>query len=134
MRPAATTPTNKGTITQSAKFSTIYVSDIGGFPAEGNNKKTVTKSQTSTVKNVTDCGGKPVSGKNTSNTKKAPIPTHKPPRPNPNPWPKKNESVVIERAVDLGLSVFWSDRNVGAESISDPGAYYMWSISKEMVP
>lgn len=130
--PAATTPTNKGTITQSAKFSTIYVSDIGGFPAEGNNKKTVTKSQTSTVKNVTDCGGKPVSGKNTSNTKKAPIPTPKPPHPSPAPWPKTNEPVVIERAVDLGLSVFWSDRNVGAESISDPGAYYMWSISKKL--
>lgn len=126
----ATTPTGKGS-TQSSQSSTTYVTDCGG-PAENTPKKTVTKSQSSTVKIVTDCGGKPVSGKNTSNTKKAPIPTHKPPRPNPNPWPKKNESAVIERAVDLGLSVFWSDRNVGAESISDPGAYYMWSISKEM--
>lgn len=100
----ATTPTGKGS-TQSSQSSTTYVTDCGG-PAENTPKKTVTKSQSSTVKIVTDCGGKTEGDNNTSSTKKAPIPTPKPPHPSPAPWPKTNEPVVIERAVDLGLSVF----------------------------
>lgn len=30
------------------------------------------------------------------------------------------------QAVDLGLSVKWADRNVGADSPSDYGDYYAW--------
>ena len=29
-------------------------------------------------------------------------------------------------AVDLGLSVLWADRNIGAESPEDPGHYFAW--------
>ena len=34
------------------------------------------------------------------------------------------------RAVDLGLSVLWADRNVGATSASDAGAYFSWGETK----
>lgn len=33
-------------------------------------------------------------------------------------------------AVDLGLSVYWADRNVGASSASDYGNYYAWGETK----
>lgn len=53
-----------------------------------------------------------------------PMPT---PNPTPNPFPlTHNEPVAVERAVDLGLSVYWSDRNVGAGSTTDPGQYFFW--------
>lgn len=32
----------------------------------------------------------------------------------------------IPKAVDLGLSVMWADRNVGAESLENAGEYYKW--------
>ena len=35
-------------------------------------------------------------------------------------------SRLPDKAVDLGLSVLWSDRNVGASSPSDYGGYYAW--------
>lgn len=65
---------------------------------------------------------------NRTNQKNPPIPTPKPKRINPNPTPEKNEPIVVERAVDLGLSVYWSDRNLGAKSISDPGEYFCWGL------
>ncbi|MCQ2233855.1 MAG: hypothetical protein MJZ24_03820 [Paludibacteraceae bacterium] len=47
---------------------------------------------------------------------------------------KNNDSQNIiykngTRAIDMGLSVLWSDRNVGATSISDPGHLYSWGDS-----
>lgn len=33
-------------------------------------------------------------------------------------------------AVDMGLSVYWADRNVGASSASDYGHYYAWGETK----
>ena len=35
-------------------------------------------------------------------------------------------SRLPDKAVDLGLSVLWADRNVGASSPSDYGGYYAW--------
>lgn len=35
-------------------------------------------------------------------------------------------TTLPDKAVDLGLSVLWSDRNVGASSPSDYGGYYAW--------
>ena len=35
-------------------------------------------------------------------------------------------SRLPDKAVDLGLSVYWADRNVGASSPSDYGGYYAW--------
>ncbi|MBQ4344824.1 MAG: serine/threonine protein kinase [Muribaculaceae bacterium] len=37
-----------------------------------------------------------------------------------------SSSRLPDKAVDLGLSVLWSDRNVGASSPSDYGGYYAW--------
>ena len=37
-----------------------------------------------------------------------------------------SSSRLPDKAVDLGLSVYWSDRNVGASSPSDYGGYYAW--------
>lgn len=64
-------------------------------------------------------------GKQTQNDN-PPMPTPNP-NPNPNPFPlTHNEPVAVERAVDLGLSVYWSDRNVGSGSTTDPGKYFFW--------
>ena len=41
-------------------------------------------------------------------------------------WLGDKECADVPGAVDLGLSVLWSDRNVGASSPSDYGGYYAW--------
>lgn len=64
----------------------------------------------------------------------APIPT---PRPKRNDWdtvppPPHREQTPIakEHAVDLGLSVYWSDCNIGAESIADTGDFFFWGVTE----
>lgn len=39
---------------------------------------------------------------------------------------KKKYSIEDVQAVDLGLSVLWADRNIGAESPEDPGHFFSW--------
>lgn len=62
-----------------------------------------------------------------------PDPTPNPgtdPTPNPNPEPGPNPeppSPTAGKAVDLGVSVMWSDRNIGAVKASDAGKYFAWA-------
>ena len=39
-------------------------------------------------------------------------------------------SFAPEHAVDLGLSVLWADRNIGASSPSDQGGYFAWGETR----
>lgn len=99
---------------------------------------------------------KPGDGKNgnkngartsTANTKKNPAPGNGNKQQNdapiPAPWPERNEQdsvpppphreqkpIAQEHAVDLGLSVYWSDCNIGAESISDAGDFFWWGVKE----
>ena len=41
-------------------------------------------------------------------------------------WLGDKECADVPGAVDLGLSVLWANRNVGASSPSDYGGYYAW--------
>ena len=47
------------------------------------------------------------------------------PNPNPNPNPDDNTPDGVE-AIDLGLSVKWANKNVGAKYVSSAGNYYAW--------
>lgn len=47
------------------------------------------------------------------------------PNPNPNPNPDDNTPDGVE-AIDLGLSVKWANKNVGAKYVSSLGGYYAW--------
>ena len=52
------------------------------------------------------------------------------PTPNPNPEPDPNPeppSSTAGKAVDLGVSVMWADRNIGASKASDAGQYFAWA-------
>lgn len=52
-----------------------------------------------------------------------PTPT---PTPDPDPQPEP-PSPTAGKAVDLGVSVMWADRNVGANKSSDAGKYFAWA-------
>ena len=52
-----------------------------------------------------------------------PTPT---PTPDPDPQPEP-PSPTAGKAVDLGVSVMWADRNVGAGKASDAGKYFAWA-------
>jgi hypothetical protein len=48
------------------------------------------------------------------------------PTPDPDPQPEP-PSPTAGKAVDLGVSVLWADRNVGANKSSDAGKYFAWA-------
>ena len=48
--------------------------------------------------------------------------------PDPKPEPP---SSTAGKAVDLGLSVMWADRNIGASKASDAGQYFAWAEIKD---
>ncbi|MGM9816741.1 MAG: hypothetical protein ACI304_06750, partial [Lepagella sp.] len=62
----------------------------------------------------------PISG---PGKKPAPTPAPKPPKPKPKPTTGSHNGYEW---VDLGLSVKWATKNVGATSPSDYGDYYAW--------
>lgn len=64
----------------------------------------------------------------------APIPTPRPERNEqdtvPPPPHREQTPIAKEHAVDLGLSVYWSDCNIGAESIADAGDFFWWGVTE----
>lgn len=73
-------------------------------------------------------------GNGNQRQKDAPIPTPRPERNErdtvPPPPHREQGAIAVEHAVDLGLSVYWSDCNIGAESISDPGDFFCWGMKE----
>ena len=48
------------------------------------------------------------------------------PDPIPTPTPEPTPEIFTLQAVDLGVSVLWADRNLGAADVADLGNFYAW--------